>query len=251
MSASLLEIGAYLTLGWSAVVASVSLEAVRRALSRRRAAPVIHGPPPRVLVVRPCAGDEPSLEQNLRSLALARRSFALRCRLAVAERSDAALPAAERAAEALRAQGIDAEVVITAARGPNRKVSQVHHALSVEAESVDVLLVADSDLDLAGADLDRLIAPLTEELLFRGLIQRGLSSRWTPWIAVAMQAAVFGAAHITPSEGWGNADLIVSLAVMGFGLGAIARLTGRLGTSIVAHALFNCIQLALLWLTLS
>ena len=96
-----------------------------------------------------------------------------------------------------------------------------------------------------------LIAPLTEELLFRGLIQRGLSSRWTPWIAVAMQAAVFGAAHITPSEGWGNADLIVSLAVMGFGLGAIARLTGRLGTSIVAHALFNCIQLALLWLTLS
>ena len=49
----------------------------------------------------------------------------------------------------------------------------------------------------------------------------------------------------------GNADLIVSLAVMGFGLGAIARLTGRLGTSIVAHALFNCIQLALLWLTLS
>ena len=31
MSASPLEIGAYLTLGWSAVVASVSLEAVRRA----------------------------------------------------------------------------------------------------------------------------------------------------------------------------------------------------------------------------
>jgi ceramide glucosyltransferase len=161
MSVSLLEIGAHLNLGWSALVASVSLEAVRRSLSRKRLAPVIHGPPPRVLVVRPCAGDEPSLEQNLRSLALARRSFALRCRLAVAERSDAALPAAERAAAALRAQGVDAEVVITAARGPNRKVSQVHHVLSVEAEGVDVLLVADSDLDLAGADLDRLVAPLT------------------------------------------------------------------------------------------
>lgn len=96
-----------------------------------------------------------------------------------------------------------------------------------------------------------LLAPLTEELLFRGLVLRGLSSRWTTWIAVGIQAAVFGAAHITPSEGWGNVDLIISLAVMGFGLGAIAKLTGRLGTSIVAHALFNCIQLTLLWLTLT
>ena len=95
-----------------------------------------------------------------------------------------------------------------------------------------------------------IIAPLTEELLFRGLILRGLSSRWSTWGAVGLQAAVFGAAHITPSEGWGNVDLIVSLGVMGLGLGALAKLTGRLGTGMVAHAVFNCIQLALLWLTL-
>lgn len=95
-----------------------------------------------------------------------------------------------------------------------------------------------------------LIAPVTEELLFRGLIQRGLSSRWSTWAAIGLQAVVFGAAHVTPSEGWGNADLIVSLAVLGLGLGLLARLTGRLGTAIWAHALFNCTQLALLWISL-
>lgn len=95
-----------------------------------------------------------------------------------------------------------------------------------------------------------LMAPITEELLFRGMILRGLSSRWTMWAAVGLQAAVFGAAHFTPTEGWGNFDLTVSLAIMGFGLGAIARLTGRLGTGMIAHGVFNCVQLALLWLTL-
>jgi len=95
-----------------------------------------------------------------------------------------------------------------------------------------------------------LLAPVTEELLFRGAIQRGLSSRWSAWGAVALQAAVFGAAHLTPSEGWGNVDLILSLAVMGLGLGALARLTGRLGTSMIAHGVFNCIQLTLLWISL-
>ena len=95
-----------------------------------------------------------------------------------------------------------------------------------------------------------IVAPLTEELVFRGLIQRGLTARWNPWIATGLQALVFGAAHLTPTEGWGNVDLIVSLAVMGFGLGLFARLTGRLGTSMLAHAVFNAIQLTLLWVSL-
>lgn len=95
-----------------------------------------------------------------------------------------------------------------------------------------------------------LLAPVTEELLFRATMQRGLESRFGVWIAVTIQAAVFGAAHITPSEGWGNANLILSLAITGLGLGALVRLTGRVGTAIVAHAIFNCLQLGLLWLTL-
>jgi ceramide glucosyltransferase len=178
MSASLLEIGAHLCLGWSAIVAAVSLEAVRRSLSRKRPASAMAAPPPRVLVVRPCAGDEPGLAHNLRSLALAPRSFELRCRLAVADRRDAAWPIAERAAEALRAEGLDVEVVLTAARGPNRKVSQIHHVLSAERAPFDLLLVADSDLDLTAAALDLLVTPLT-----------GPSPRSAVWAPPAEHAA--------------------------------------------------------------
>jgi len=96
-----------------------------------------------------------------------------------------------------------------------------------------------------------LLAPPTEELLFRGLIQRGLDARFAVWPSVVLQGAVFGAAHITPSEGWGNVNLCVGLALMGVGLGSIARATGRLGTPIIAHSLFNAGQLGLLWLTMA
>lgn len=94
------------------------------------------------------------------------------------------------------------------------------------------------------------VAPITEEILLRGVMLRGLLSRFGGWIAVVIQAVIFGAAHFTAGEGWGNIDLIVSLSVMGFGLGFLAKLTGRLGTGIVAHAVFNLTQIGLLWLSL-
>lgn len=95
-----------------------------------------------------------------------------------------------------------------------------------------------------------IVAPLTEELLFRGMILRGLQSRWGVATSIVVQAAVFGAAHVTPGEGWGNVDLILSLTIMGVGLAGFSALTGRLGASITAHALFNCLQLSLLWWSL-
>jgi ceramide glucosyltransferase len=162
----LLSIGAAVTLVWSAVVASVSLEAIRRAAMRARRARAPCAPlnlsPRRVLVVRPCAGSEPRLSANLGSLSLARRSFAVRCRIAVADASDTALPAATQAAEALAAEGMDAKVVLTGALGPNRKVSQIQGALTAAAEPFDVLLVADSDVDLTDTHLDALVARLDE-----------------------------------------------------------------------------------------
>jgi ceramide glucosyltransferase len=163
----LLHAGAAATLAWSAAVASVSVEAIRRhsfrPVMKTEPRPAGSGRgPPAVLVVRPCAGSEPWLEANLRSIALARRSFALHYRIAVADAADAALPAATAAADALRAEGIDARVVLTAARGPNRKVSQIKAAIEAFEEPFEVLLAADSDVDLGGADLDLLVAPLDE-----------------------------------------------------------------------------------------
>lgn len=162
-----------LALGWAVVAGSVHLEALRRSRSRRRDAP-----PPgaasgtRVLVIRPCAGSEPWLSTTLPSLGGPRQSFALACRFAVAEATDAALPAARDAAAALVAAGVDASVVLTGALGPNRKAAQLAAVIGAERAPFDVVLIADSDVDLGGANLDALVAPLAA--------RAALAAVWAP-----------------------------------------------------------------------
>lgn len=146
---------------WSMAVFWTSLEAIRRTIWRGRAArrqlPRVVGPEkPSVLVVRPCAGHEPFLEKTLDSLARAKRTFDLSCRFAIESSGDAALPAAERAVKTLRESGIAAEVVFTGGGGPNRKVAQ----LATATNNADIVIVADSDVDLSDIDLDVLVAPL-------------------------------------------------------------------------------------------
>jgi ceramide glucosyltransferase len=150
-----------IALGWAWVVGSVELEAIRRSVRCRRA-PAASGDArgARVLVVRPCAGRDPWLEEALLSLAGARSSSSLTCRLAIADADDAAHEVARASAEALRALGIDAAVVLTAARGPNRKAAQLAAVIAAERAPYDVVLVVDSDVDLTGMDLDALVGPL-------------------------------------------------------------------------------------------
>ncbi|MRG94235.1 glycosyltransferase family 2 protein [Polyangium spumosum] len=168
-----------LLFGWSFAVASTSLEAVRRTTFAPRAArgegaeQAVRKQNPSVLVVRPCAGNEPSLERTLASLARAKRSFDVRCRFAIEDESDLALPAATRAKEALARAGIEAEIVFTGGGGPNRKAAQ----LAAAAEGADVLIVTDSDVDLDGVDLDALVAPLV-----------GPSPAWVAWAPPAEHA---------------------------------------------------------------
>ena len=45
--------------------------------------------------------------------------------------------------------------------------------------------------------------------------------------------------------GWGNVGLVIPLALVGGVLGLLARWTGRLGTVICAHCIFNVTQLIL------
>ncbi|WP_437677600.1 glycosyltransferase [Sorangium sp. So ce131] len=185
---ALLHAAAFLPLAWALAVASVSAEAARRAGRRLSPGARVTGAPPpgapspgarspeacapdaappgapgsalRVLVVRPCAGPEPHLERTLGSLAGARLSAPARCVFAVADTADGALPAATAAAERLRAAAIPAEVAITAPAGPNRKAAQIAAVVARESAPFDAVLVADSDVDLDGVDLDALIGPL-------------------------------------------------------------------------------------------
>lgn len=87
-------------------------------------------------------------------------------------------------------------------------------------------------------------APVVEELLFRGVVLRGLCSAMSPGVAVTVQALLFGVAHVDPVRGAGNLGLILVLAAVGAVLGLSALLVGRLVPAMVAHALVNTVALA-------
>lgn len=84
-------------------------------------------------------------------------------------------------------------------------------------------------------------APLVEELFFRGLLLRTLTSRIDPLAANVLQAVVFGLAHIDPSQGWHNVNTVLRVGILGFGFGYVAQERGRLGPGIVAHGITNVI----------
>ena len=89
-------------------------------------------------------------------------------------------------------------------------------------------------------------APFVEEIVFRGLVMRGLRSRISVIPTVALQAVLFGVAHADPVRGTGNAGLILVLSGVGAAFGGGAYLLRRIGPTIVAHAMFNGVVLVLL-----
>ncbi len=83
-----------------------------------------------------------------------------------------------------------------------------------------------------GPVLAVVIAPLTEEFLFRGIILRGLLGRWKPWPAIVASAALFGVMHLNPAQ------LPIALAT-GLVLGWVYVRTRSLGLCMIGHAINN------------
>ena len=90
-------------------------------------------------------------------------------------------------------------------------------------------------------------APLVEEVFFRGLLQRSLETRLRPWLAIAIASLLFGCAHINLDLGRGNVGLVLVTGIGGGFFGVAARWQRRIGLSIVAHAAYNAIPVALVW----
>lgn len=87
------------------------------------------------------------------------------------------------------------------------------------------------------------MAPLLEELLFRGAIQ-GLLMRYfkNPWVGIIVAALVFGVIHANPVQ-------IFYAACLGVGFGWMYYRTGSLLPAIAGHILNNsmAVIVALLW----
>lgn len=95
-----------------------------------------------------------------------------------------------------------------------------------------------------------LLAPLVEELYFRGLLQRAAertfgrsfppSSRVPLIIAVTVSSVFFAAVHMLQTDGGAQTAAVgLSTLLLGTALGTLAAITGRLGGAIIAHAVFN------------
>jgi len=77
------------------------------------------------------------------------------------------------------------------------------------------------------------VAPVIEELVFRGVVQGSLA-RFGPWVAIAGSAAVFGAFHL--SLQW-----FVPIAILGLSLGWLAWFRKGLWPPIVLHIVYNAV----------
>lgn len=93
-----------------------------------------------------------------------------------------------------------------------------------------------------------LVAPLAEEVYFRGLLLGWIRQYTGTWPAVAGSALVFGLLHLRfltlGTEGWLITGELVGMGVL---LGWVAVRTGSLWASFIAHALNNlCALLAVL-----
>jgi membrane protease YdiL (CAAX protease family) len=87
------------------------------------------------------------------------------------------------------------------------------------------------------------IAPIAEELFFRGLLFRALEKRWDQWWALGLSSAFFALTHFQVLQ-------FLPLMAAGAVFGYLVIRTGRLGPAIVAHMAFNISTVVvLLWTT--
>lgn len=81
-----------------------------------------------------------------------------------------------------------------------------------------------------------IVAPVTEELLFRGLILRGLLSRYRPLVATVLTALLFAALHVNPWQ-------FLSAFFLGIVLAWFYLRAGSVLVCVIGHAVANGLML--------
>ncbi len=110
---------------------------------------------------------------------------------------------------------------------------KVCHIPAPKQDAIDLLLRSHDLPTVTGLLLCAIgIAPVTEELIFRAGIFRFVRTRLTRWAALLLPALLFGALH-------SNLASFAPLVALGVVFSLAYERTGRISTTMVAHALFN------------
>lgn len=99
-----------------------------------------------------------------------------------------------------------------------------------------------------------LLAPVVEELFFRGAVQRALSAlvgdglprAVGAGVAIAVSTVAFVLLHSIPYGAEVPFSVVLTPLLVGVGAGVLVAVTGRISGAIVAHVLFNSAGIALL-----
>lgn len=91
-----------------------------------------------------------------------------------------------------------------------------------------------------------LFAPITEEILFRGLLQRMLLRRHKVWSAITQTALLFGLLHCSSAQGLRNVEIFVALFILACMQGYLYEKTQQLWAPIGLHVAFNSATVATL-----
>ena len=87
-----------------------------------------------------------------------------------------------------------------------------------------------------------LLAPLIEEILFRGFLQTFIRQHLGSRQAIGITSLLFALFHYAPEQGLGNIPIVGSLLVLALFLGFVYEKRGSLLAPITLHACFNSIS---------
>ncbi len=84
-----------------------------------------------------------------------------------------------------------------------------------------------------------LLAPLLEELIFRGLIQNYLSTKWGTLLGLLSSSFIFALVHFSFNQGVGNIAIILSLFTLSLFIGHTYNRQRSLIAPFTFHVIFN------------
>ena len=112
--------------------------------------------------------------------------------------------------------------------------------LDVEEPARELTSLAETPMEVVGLVVMTVVmAPVTEEVFFRGLLQGALRDRIGRVLAVAIASVAFGITHFQLVQ-------LPALVLVGVVNGLLVLRTGRLGPALWSHAGFNAVTMAVL-----